>query len=110
MRNAIFMPFHSIQDVISCLKLWSLLIFPGAGFIVGRTMHFILCFTLGWNHHPSTEIWLSHFFTMAFLIGTLNGVIYKPQESEDPKEKAFFICFNYLGLFGVILGLSPYYH
>lgn len=97
----------SIQEIIGYLKLWSLLIFPGVGFLLGRLGRLIICLFSGWVHSAGIEIWLSHFFTMAFLIGTINNVVYDSQQNEDPKEKAFFICFTYLGLFGLILGLCP---
>lgn len=107
MKSRFLLIFGSMQDIISILKLWSLLIFPGVGFLIGKILHLAICLFMGWLHHPSIEIWLSHLFTMIFLIGTLNNVIYTPQEGSDPRDKAFFICFNYLGLFGLILGLCP---
>lgn len=97
----------NIESLLRALKLWSLLVFPGIGFILGITIRIFLAAIFGWNHTPSLEIWIAHMMTMAFMITTLNDNLYNSQAPEDPREKAFMLCFTYLGLFGCILGLCP---
>ena len=97
----------SIKDLIGQLKLWSLLVFPGFGFMAGCVLRWVINLFLGKHHPAAIEMWLTHIFTMSFLIGLLNNLVFLDKPLEDPKEKAFFICFVYLGLIGVILGLTP---
>lgn len=93
-----------LQLILVRLRMWSLLVLPLAGYIIGQILQYIFRTKVSSRY----ESLLVHGLTMVFMIATFNEILfstYPEQVVTEIKERALFVCLSYLFVLGTVLGV-----
>jgi hypothetical protein len=88
------------EQILLQLRLWSLLILPIVGFLIGRICRWMFN---TWFVSLGGPV-LAHLVTMIFMIAVLNDLVLGGRV-RDPKDTMIFIVFGYLSVLGILAGL-----
>ena len=87
--------------LLTRLKLWSLLVLPILGYLIGQVLQYLL----STKTNSRYESLLVHGITMIVVVATFNDILYNPASMSDLQSKALLLSIAYLFVFGCILGV-----
>lgn len=87
--------------LLTRLKLWSLLVLPILGYLIGQSLQYLL----STKTNSRYEALLVHGITMVFMIATFNDILYNPASMSDLQSKALLLTIAYLFVLGCVLGV-----
>jgi hypothetical protein len=93
-----------LQLILVRLRMWSLLVLPLAGYIIGQILQYIFHTKVSCRY----ESLLVHGLTMVFMIATFNEILFSTHPEQvvtEIKERALFVCLSYLFVLGTVLGV-----
>lgn len=93
-----------IESIINRLKLWTLLILPSFGFLIGHLIQYLFN-TKENSKYASILVML---VMMIFMILVLNDVIMNENPNFNPKDRLLLTCICYLFVLGVVFGIVSF--
>lgn len=90
-----------LETIILRLRLWSFIVLPVAGFVIGQ----ILQIVLGTRHNPKFEAIFVHLVTVTLMIILFADVSTNNEKIVDVRDRNLFLSISYLFILGTIIGI-----